>query len=547
MNFRLTLCVVALLCGASPSVFADARSQQCSVNIASLVDAARSGMMFVPRGPVVATDLSEEDAVERELARQAQIRTQMLFRVYMVNWYYLAKDFDTAQVWLSDFNQKLGWLSGWGAFDSSAVGQPDFISLTTSVQSCLTSPPVYQGLQTMTSGADERAYYLQLPADYDVSAGTKPLLLAFHGTGGTYERWVGDNAYDLADVVGDDAILVFPNALPDGAGVNQWNFLTDDSYDFFFFEDLLAELDARGLEYDKSKIFATGHSSGGGFSHELGCKYGDVLRGIAPSAGARLSGACTGGVGVLMSQGENDALVPLAVAEGTRDFWLKYNGLDTLVSAPGAVAPCIDYQPALVPRDYPVVWCQHSEGSPDDFSGHAWGSFTSEAVWQFFSTLSDLAPSTDVPPGGGNDAVLGEAETTISFTLNWPEEMDTPLLGAVILYPENYINEPTCAIPSVILNFREWVPGIVTPGSTVTYTDVALDFEATPFNEVVTFPSVWTMQIVVYVEGGGSLLPAVNKDIRAILQVELTDRDTPLVIAEPLDAEVVTVDVCATT
>ncbi len=88
--------------------------------------------------------------------------------------------------------------------------------------------PVETGLQTMQSGGVEREYYVQLPTDYDDGTGVqataigddtrKPLLIAYHGYTGSYQNWLGETAfYDLADVVGDDAIIVAPNGLPNAS------------------------------------------------------------------------------------------------------------------------------------------------------------------------------------------------------------------------------------------------------------------------------------------------------------------------------------------
>ena len=186
------------------------------------------------------------------------------------------------------------------------------------------SEPLTTGLQTMQSGGVEREYYLLLPEDNAtavtvspsaVGDEAKPLLIALHGTGGSYERWVNEElGYDLIEPVGDGAIMVFPNALPDANGSPQWSF----AFDFDFFLDLLAELDRRGLNYDPDRIFVTGHSSGAGMTHEIGCRFGDTVRAIAPSAGTLISTECVGAVAVLMSQGVNDALVNVDIARGAR-------------------------------------------------------------------------------------------------------------------------------------------------------------------------------------------------------------------------------------
>ena len=405
----------------------------------------------------------------------------------------------------------------------------------------------YTGVQAFNSGGDKREYYMLLPSDYDpeieVQALTiedprKPLLIAYHGTNGSYEQWLDQsvNGKDLVEVVGDGAIMIFPNALPQGSGT-QWNL----NKDFDFFLDLLADLDKLGLVYDPDRIFVTGHSSGGGMAHEIGCRFGDIVRGIAPSAGTLVSNQCVGGVGVLMSQGVNDALVSFGIAEGAYNFWLAYNGLDEGESIEGAIDPCIDH--SLLPPgsfDYPVVWCRHEEGSLDDFSGHRWGSFTSEAVWQFFSTLSDLSPGPDEPPGGGNEAVFVESDTTVTFTVKFPDDFETPVSGALTMYEGDFINCPGFAIPSSFLNL-EWLPAGAQPGSTVTYENVPIRYvkgvAQKPLPDEL-FPADWSFQVSVYVEGGGSFNPTPGLDMKKLISVYIPDKVTPLVIEETIELEI---------
>jgi len=400
------------------------------------------------------------------------------------------------------------------------------------------------GLKTLQSNDAEREYYIQFPSDFDpdvevaplsVADPRKPLLIAFHGTGGSYERWVGEGAYDLADEVGDDAIMIFPSAREQADGIPNWNY----SYDFMFFEDILARLDELNIPYDPARVFITGHSTGGGIAHEIGCRYGDLVRGIAPSAGALLSTACVGGVAVLMAQGENDVLVNINIAGASRNFWAAYNALDSEQSIAGAVSPCVDHSlSAPGGYDYPVVWCQHSEGTLDDFSGHAWASFTSEAVWQFFSTLSDVEPGFDEPPGGGNEAVAVEADTTITFTLKYPDELETPLTGAITMYEAGFADCPGFAIPAVFLNVN-WLPVGGLPGATVTYENVPIVFRdffgPIPDEDVA---QEWTLQFSVYVEGGGSLVPVAGLDVKVLKPIDIEGRNVPIVIEEVLELEV---------
>lgn len=157
----------------------------------------------------------------------------------------------------------------------------------------------------------------------------EPLLFAYHGTAGSYTAWL-DGTYDLLDEVGQDAIVVLAQALPDQNGVNQRNY----DYDFEYFESVLADVDAK-LKYDPRKTFVTGHSSGAGMAHELGYNFGDVIRGIAPNSGILRSTRCVGSVAVLQSHGTKDTLVPAGTGEAGHQFWVLYNGFQYDVSGPG--------------------------------------------------------------------------------------------------------------------------------------------------------------------------------------------------------------------
>ncbi len=114
------------------------------------------------------------------------------------------------------------------------------------------------GALTLTSDEVEREYYLKLPSPYD-SKISYPLIFGFHGFTGDYTNFT-EGYYDLQEAVGDEAILVYPNALETN-GETQW----DLEADLGFFDDLYAELEAN-LCFDKRKVFAVGHSNGAGFT-----------------------------------------------------------------------------------------------------------------------------------------------------------------------------------------------------------------------------------------------------------------------------------------
>ena len=157
------------------------------------------------------------------------------------------------------------------------------------------------GEQTLVSNGIERVYYLKLPENYrDQNA--YPLIFAFHGLGGDY-TYFSEGYYDLQEVVGEEAILVYPNALLKN-NAPQWDYDTDPS----FFDDLYAELEAN-LCFDKRKVFAVGHSNGAGMSHTLGCKRGNILRAIGPVAGNLTNNKdLIGQVAVMQIHGTNDTI-----------------------------------------------------------------------------------------------------------------------------------------------------------------------------------------------------------------------------------------------
>ena len=398
-------------------------------------------------------------------------------------------------------------------------GCPDDTDLTFTDLASPESLPLTTGLHTITSGGVERQFYVHLPSDYEQRGYQASLIIAYHGTGGTYEAWVDDGYYQFESDVGDGAILIYPQALPDAAGTYQWDY----DWDFQFFEDLLLRFQ-RGLRYDRDKLFVTGHSSGGGFAHELGCRFGDVIRGTAPVAGGLLSIECTGSVGVIQIHGANDVLVPVGVADVGRVTWIAYNGFDAAINGTTPYAQCVDY--SLGVGSYPVWWCLHEEGSTADFSGHGWPSFAGEAIWGFFSSLPTEAQSDTAPPGGGNERIQDIFDTTISFTLRYPQGMGTVVATAIAAYPEGTVQ--ATGAPTALLNTSGFAIGSEAPGAEIAY-QVPIQFGS------LDIPGTYSIQFAIYIEGGGQPIPVAGIDHVAIIDVPIMDKSLPVVIDTPID------------
>jgi hypothetical protein len=171
-----------------------------------------------------------------------------------------------------------------------------------------------------------------------------------------------------------------------------------------------------------------------------------------------------------------------------------------------------------VATSYPVQWCLHQEG--EGVTAHAWPSFANVAIWDFFQGLAPVPSQEGPPPGGGTERALAGYDTTLSFTLQFPPEMGTPLFGAAVLYPPGTTQPaPGAPVAFLTLNFA----AAAVPGDTQSY-NVPIRLAG------VTTPGDYTLEVVIYVEGGGFPIPVTGVDQVAIVEVSLPDTTTPIVL-----------------
>ncbi|MET9486915.1 PHB depolymerase family esterase [Nocardia sp. NPDC006630] len=170
---------------------------------------------------------------------------------------------------------------------------------------------------TLQSGGTSRHYLIHRPAESP--AGALPVVLIFHGGGGTPESMVTSTHFDtLADAQGFLAVY------PAGTG-KSWNDgrggdtragaagVDDVGFVSALIDHLVAD---DGV--DPGRVYATGISNGAMFIEDLGCRLSGKLAAIAPVAGP------------LPAADENDCTPahPLAVLEmhGTADPIVPYGG-----------------------------------------------------------------------------------------------------------------------------------------------------------------------------------------------------------------------------
>ncbi|MCP4089099.1 MAG: hypothetical protein GY746_04830 [Gammaproteobacteria bacterium] len=456
-------------------------------------------------------------------ATELQLRKGLAIRAWVGYWVYDAGMYDKAQFAMSSYNDLMNSYQTSGFINLGAGGQPDLVALHGVADTCVNSPPaeLATGLQTIQSGADEREFWLQLPSDYGVGD-PKPLVFAYHGYTGSYQNWVGPTrAYDFIDEVGDDAIFVAPNALPNAAGQRVWGGVDD----YAFFLDMIAELQLLGLVYNSNRVFVAGHSNGAGFTHDLGCEYGDVIRGIATAAGALTNNNCTGSLAALMMQGSNDPLTNSNLALGALRYWVLYNGWAENTFGAATVGLCDDYAnitPAKpLNQPYPVLWCEHTQG-------HSWPDYASQTVWDFFTGLSDQALTTDAPPGGGNAVAELPKDSDMTFQVQVPATINRPLNAVPTLRSASYYDSPTCSAPPIVLSQAFSVDGLMVPGEVSSASTIPITYFS--FTGPIDFTIPWTLSIAVYVEGGSTSViptPFIDHELKVLLLPAGYDPDNP--------------------
>lgn len=160
-----------------------------------------------------------------------------------------------------------------------------------------------------------------------------PLVFAFHGHGGTMNYAARKFAYHI---LWPDTLVVYMQGLPSPSALVDPNGTmpgwqnregVQGDRDLHFFDAVLASL-RHDYKVDERRIYATGHSNGGGFTYLLWSARGDVFAALAPAAAF----APTWTVQqmkpkpLLHVAGEKDELVKFAWQERTMEAVRKLNG-----------------------------------------------------------------------------------------------------------------------------------------------------------------------------------------------------------------------------
>jgi polyhydroxybutyrate depolymerase len=179
--------------------------------------------------------------------------------------------------------------------------------------------------KTITVNGQARAYLVAEPAQRSLAI---PIVIAFHGTGGSGERVARVTRLHTSPFI-RTALVVYPEGLD-----QRWNHADD----VLFVKALIDELVKADKDLDRTRVFAMGIHSGGAFAMRLGCELNDKIAAVASIGGglpAALQKSCkpTDPLPVLYFHGDNvpgdnDATPILKPAE-TFVFWRAANGCKT--------------------------------------------------------------------------------------------------------------------------------------------------------------------------------------------------------------------------
>lgn len=278
---------------------------------------------------------------------------------------------------------------------------------------------------TLTVDGRERLALLHVPPVLDETK-PAPLVFAFHGGGGTAANTLSlTKLHELADREG--FLVVFPqgigNSWNDGRVTQVSQAHREGVDDLAFIDALLARL-LETRRIDPKRVFATGISNGGMFTHHLAANRAEKFAAIAPVVGGitkpfheRFKPAAA--VSVLIIQGTDDPLVPYAggqvlprrkedrgsiisTDEAVR-LWVNANACQQ-ASAPTMLA---DADPADGCQTEVTQWKGGRDGSevrlyqvkggghtwpdgpqylPEAIIGRVTHDFDSQAIWDFFKS-----------------------------------------------------------------------------------------------------------------------------------------------------------------
>ena len=189
--------------------------------------------------------------------------------------------------------------------------------------------------QTIVHDGIEREYILYVPNSYDGTSAV-PLLLNFHGFGGSASQFIND-ADMRAEAEANSFILVYPQGSCLN-GASHWNPCPIDgdnkstADDVGFVEAMISEISSQ-YNLDMERIYAAGYSNGGMMAYGLANYKSDLIAAVASVSGAMLNciGPTSHPMPVVHLHGTSDGVVSYNGSndwnsvQSTLDYWTSFN------------------------------------------------------------------------------------------------------------------------------------------------------------------------------------------------------------------------------
>jgi polyhydroxybutyrate depolymerase len=196
---------------------------------------------------------------------------------------------------------------------------------------CATPIAAGDHLVTLGFGGKTREYDLHVPKGLKAGVAV-PLVLDFHGLGSDkFQQRLISGFLGEADAHG--FVVAHPNGYE-----HSWNAgpfccgkASAEKLDDLGLAKAIVQQIAGKVCIDPKRVYATGISNGGMFSHRLACEVSSVFAAVAPVAG-RIDlfpiTSCAPGrpVSVIAFHGDHDEVVPYSEAQIANAHWLKVNG-----------------------------------------------------------------------------------------------------------------------------------------------------------------------------------------------------------------------------
>jgi len=189
--------------------------------------------------------------------------------------------------------------------------------------------------QTLVHDGIEREYIIYVPNSYDGTSAV-PLLLNFHGFGGSASEFIND-ADMRAEAEANSFILVYPQGSCLN-GASHWNPCPIDgdnkstADDVGFVEAMISEISSQ-YNLDMERIYAAGYSNGGMMAYGLANYKSDLIAAVASVSGTMLNciGPTSHPMPVIHLHGTSDGVVSYNGSndwnsvQSTLDYWTSFN------------------------------------------------------------------------------------------------------------------------------------------------------------------------------------------------------------------------------